>query len=97
MDKYYPNGDKTDQQNVYGPSIAATTVQMLKQCGDELTRENVMKRAAGLHDLELPMLLPGIAINTSPTNFAPIRQAQMRRFDGERYVPFGPVPMGAIG
>jgi branched-chain amino acid transport system substrate-binding protein len=97
MDKYYPSGDKSDQQNVYGPSIAATTVQMLKQCGDELTRENVMRQAASLHDFELPMLLPGIAINTSPTNFAPIRQAQMRRFDGGRYVPFGPVLTGAIG
>jgi len=97
MDKYYPSGDQTDNQNVYGASIAATTVQTLKQCGDELTRENVMKQAANLHDLELPMLLPGIAINTSPTNFAPIRQAQMRRFDGERYVPFGPVLAGAIG
>jgi ABC-type branched-subunit amino acid transport system substrate-binding protein len=97
MDKYYPSGDKTDQQNVYGQSIAATTVQMLKQCGDELTRENVMKQAASLQNLDLPMLLPGIAINTSPTNFAPIRQAQMRRFDGERYVPFGPVLTGAIG
>ena len=97
MDKYYPNGDKSDHQNVYGQSIAATTVQVLKQCGDELTRENVMKQAANLHDLELPMLLPGITINTSPTNFAPIRQAQMRRFDGERYVPFGPVLTGAVG
>jgi branched-chain amino acid transport system substrate-binding protein len=96
MDKYYPSGDKTDNQPVYGQLIAATTVQMLKQCGDELTRENVMKQAANLH-LELPMLLPGITINTSPTNFAPIRQAQMRRFDGERYVPFGPILSGAIG
>ena len=97
MDKYYPSGDKSDTGNVYGASIAATTVQMLKQCGDDLTRENVMKQAASLHDLELPMLLPGIKINTSPTNFAPIRQVQMRRFDGERYVPFGPVLTGAIG
>jgi branched-chain amino acid transport system substrate-binding protein len=97
MDKYYPNGDKTDQQNVYGQSIAATTVQMLKQCGDDLSRENVMKQAASLHNLELPMLLPGIAINTSATNFAPIKQAQMRSFDGERYVPFGPVLIGAVG
>ncbi len=96
MDKYYPRGDKTDNQNVYGPLIAATTVQVLKQCGDDLTRENVMKQAANLH-LELPMLLPGITINTSPTNFAPIRQAQMRRFDSERYVPFGPILSGAIG
>jgi branched-chain amino acid transport system substrate-binding protein len=97
MDKYYPNGDKSDQQNVYGHSIAVTTVQMLKQCGNDLTRENVMNQAASLHNLELPMLLPGITINTSPTNFAPIRQAQMRRFDGERYVPFGPVLNGTIG
>jgi len=82
MDKYYPRGDKTDNQNVYGPSIAATTVQVLKQCGDELTRENVMKQAANLRHLELPMLLPGITINTSPTNYAPIKQAQIRRFDG---------------
>jgi branched-chain amino acid transport system substrate-binding protein len=96
MDKYYPHGDKSDNQNVYGQSIAMTTVQMLKQCGDDLSRENVMNQAANLH-LELPMLLPGIAINTSATNFAPIRQAQMRRFDGERYVPFGPVLNGAIG
>jgi branched-chain amino acid transport system substrate-binding protein len=97
MDKYYPNGDKTDQQTVYGYSIAETTVQVLKQCGDDLTRENVMKQAATLHGLELPMLLPGIVINTSATNFAPIRQAQMRRFDGQRYVPFGSVLSGAIG
>jgi branched-chain amino acid transport system substrate-binding protein len=97
MDKYYPNGDKTDQQNVYGQSIAATTVQLLKQCGDDLSRQNVMKEAANLHNLELPMLLPGIAINTSATNFAPIKQAQMRRFDGERYIPFGPVLTGSIG
>ncbi|HML10771.1 MAG TPA: ABC transporter substrate-binding protein, partial [Stellaceae bacterium] len=97
MDKYYPSGDKSDQQTVYGQSIAATTVQMLKQCGDDLTRENVMKQAASLHDFELPMLLPGIVINTGATNFAPIRQAQMRRFDGERYVPFGPVLSGAVG
>ena len=97
MDKYYPSGDKTDSATVYGTSVAATTVQTLKQCGDELTHENVMKEAANLHDLELWMLLPGIRINTSPTNFAPIRQAQMRRFDGERYVPFGPVLTGAVG
>ena len=95
MDKYYPDGDKTDNQTVYGYSIGQTTVQMLKQCGDDLTRENVMKQAASLHNFELPMLLPGIAINTSPTDFAPIKQAQMRRFNGERYVPFGPILSGA--
>jgi branched-chain amino acid transport system substrate-binding protein len=96
MDKYHPNGDKTDNATVYGYSIAQTTVQVLKQCGDDLTRENVMKQAANLHDLELSMLLPGIVVNTSPTDFAPIKQAQMRRFNGERYVPFGPVLSGGI-
>lgn len=90
MDKYYPTGDKTDNQTVYGYSIAQTTVQVLKQCGNDLTRENVMKQAANLH-LPLPMLLPGIVINTSPTNFGPIHQAQLRRFNGQRYVPFGPI------
>ena len=58
MDKYYPDGDKTDNQAVYGYSIAQTTVQVLKQCGDDLTRENVMKQAANMRNFELPMLLP---------------------------------------
>ena len=94
MDKYYPNGDKTDNQTVYGYSIGLTLVQVLKQCGDELTRENVMKQAASMHDFELPMLLPGIRINTTSTDFQMIKQAQMRRFNGERYVPFGPIISG---
>jgi branched-chain amino acid transport system substrate-binding protein len=97
MDKYYPTGDKTDSGNVYGPSLAATVVQVLKQCGDELTRENVMKQAANLHDFPVPMLLPGISVNTSPTDFAPIKQVRMGRFDGARWQPFGPVLTGAIG
>ena len=92
--KAYPEGDKTDAGNVYGPSIAATLVQVLKQCGDELTRENVMKEAASLHDFTVPMLLPGITINTSPTDFAPINQIRMARFDGERWLLFGPVIRG---
>jgi len=96
MDQYYPSGDKTDIFNVYGPSNAATVVQMLKQCGDELTRENVMKQAASLHDFRVPMLLPGITINTSPTDFAPVKQVQMARFDGERWRLFGPVLTGAV-
>ena len=95
MDKYYPDGDKTDNQTVYGYSMAQTTVQVLKQCGDELTRENVMKQCASMHNFELPMVLPGIAINTSATDFQMIKQSQMRRFNGERYVPFGPVLSGA--
>ena len=79
MDTYYPKGDKSDLQNVYGYSIAATTVQVLKQCGDDLGRENVMRQASHLKDLELPMLLPGILVNTSPTNFAPICRTSTAR------------------
>ncbi|MBV8122010.1 MAG: ABC transporter substrate-binding protein [Alphaproteobacteria bacterium] len=97
MDKYYPSGDKTDLGNVVGSSLAATVVQVLKQCGDDLTRENVMKQAANLHDFTTPMLLPGITINTSPTDFAPVKQVQMARFDGERWRPFGSILTGAIG
>jgi branched-chain amino acid transport system substrate-binding protein len=97
MEKYYSDGDKSDSGNLYGPSIAATTVQVLKQCGDELTRENVMKQAANLRDFTVPLLLPGVTINTSPTDFAPIKQVQMARFDGERWKLFGPILTGAVG
>jgi branched-chain amino acid transport system substrate-binding protein len=96
MDQYYPEGDKTDAGNVVGPCFAQTLVQVLKQCGDELTRENVMKQAANLHEFRVPMLLPGITINTSPTDFAPIKQMQMARFDGERWQLFGPLITGAV-
>jgi branched-chain amino acid transport system substrate-binding protein len=96
MDKYYPEGDKTDAGIVHGPSNAATVVQVLKQCGDDLTRENVMKQAVNLHDFTVPMLLPGIKINTSPTDFAPVKQIQMARFDGARWSLFGPVISGEV-
>ena len=96
MDQYYPEGDKTDAGNVIGPCFAQTLLQVLKQCGDELTRENVMKQAASLHDFRVPMLLPGIRINTSPTDFAPIKQMQMAKFDGERWQLFGPLISGAV-
>jgi len=95
MDKYYPEGDKTDNVNAYAYTVAQTLMQVLKQCGDELTRANLMKQVASLHDLELPMLLPGIKVSTSPTDFYPIKQMQMARFDGERWVLFGPVISGA--
>src|SRR5580700_5796001 len=96
MDKYYPGGDKIDAGNVYGPSNAATVVQVLKQCGDELTRENIMKQAANLHDFTVPMLLPGIKINTSPTDFAPVKQVQMGRFDGSKWGLFGGLLTAAV-
>jgi branched-chain amino acid transport system substrate-binding protein len=97
MDKYHPDGDKTSSFTVYGYTAAQTLVQVLKQCGDDLTRANVMKQAANLHDLKLGMLLPGITINTGPDDFYPIEQMQMQRFDGERWELIGPVLTGALG
>jgi branched-chain amino acid transport system substrate-binding protein len=64
-------------------------VQVLKQCGNDLSRENLMRQAANLKDVELPMLLPGVRANTAADDFAPIEQAQLAQFDGERWVPFG--------
>jgi branched-chain amino acid transport system substrate-binding protein len=89
MEKYYPDGDVADIANVYGYSLAQTLVQILRQCDGALTRENVMRQAANLQGVELPMLLPGIRLDTSPSDFYPIEQAQMMRFDGAEWVRFG--------
>ena len=89
MKKYYPDGNPDDILNVYGYGAAQTLVQILKQCGDDLTRDNVMRQGANLKDLEVPTLLPGIRINTSPTDFYPIEQVQLMRFDGKTWVRFG--------
>jgi branched-chain amino acid transport system substrate-binding protein len=97
MAKYYPDGDRTSGFPVFGYLLSQTLVQVLKQCGDDLTRENVMRQAANLKDLELDMLLPGIKINTSPTDYYPIEQMQMTRFNGEYTELFGPMMSGAIG
>ncbi len=91
MEQYNPGADQTDQFNVYAYNVAMTLVQVLKQCGADLTRANVMRQAANLKDLELPMLLPGIVINTSPTDFYPIESMQLAKFDGEKWVLFGDV------
>ena len=85
LEKYYPGGDKLDASVVYGYGVAQTLVQVLKQCGDDLTRANVMKQAASLKNFEPDTLLPGIKINTSPTDYAPIKQQQMMRFKGEKW------------
>jgi hypothetical protein len=69
-------------------------VQVLEQCGADLSRENVLKQAANLKDLQLPMLLPGIVLNTSPTNYSPIRQMQLASFDGQSWQLFGDLLMG---
>ena len=97
MDKYFPEGDKSSTFTVYGYALSQTLVQVLKQCGDELTRENVMKQATNLKDFEVGVLLPGIKINTSPTDYYPIEQMQMSRFNGEHSVLFGTAISGEIG
>ena len=84
-----PTGERP--LNAYGYSTAQTLVQVLKQCGDDLTRENVMTQAANLKNFDLPLLLPGIRINTSPTDYRVIRQVQLQRFDGKEWVRFGDV------
>lgn len=88
MKKYYPEGNVADVFNVDGYALAQTFVQVLKQCGDDLSRDNVMKQATRL-DMELPMLLPGIRVATSPTDYRPIKQVRLGRFDGKNWVLFG--------
>ncbi|SDT39610.1 ABC transporter substrate-binding protein [Bradyrhizobium canariense] len=91
MAKDFPEGNKQDQGTVVGFAVSQTLVQVLKQCGDDLTRENIMKQAASLKDFRTGVLLPGIKINTSPTDFAPISSLQLMRFKGERWNLFGDV------
>ena len=90
MKKYLPNGDLKDANNVYGYTAAQGLVQVLKQAGDNLTRENIMKQAASL-DMTLPMLLPGINVKTGPDDFYPIEREQLAKFDGKTWVLFGKV------
>jgi len=97
MDKYFPEGDKSSVFTVYGYLTAQTLVQVLKQCGDDLTREQVMRQAANLKDLQLDLLLPGIKINTGPSDYFPIEQMQLTRFNGEHGELIGSVMSGEIG
>ncbi len=94
--KSFPEGNRNDGSLVVGYSVAQTLVQVLKACGDNLTRENVMKQAASIKDLQLEMALPGVMINTSATDFAPFEQLQLQKFKGERWELFGPVLSGEI-
>ena len=91
MGKYYKEGDTLDASNVYGYLAAQAMVQILKQCGNDLTRANVMKQAANVKNFKMPLLLPGMAFNTSPTDFFPFEQAQLAKFDGKQWVLFGEV------
>jgi branched-chain amino acid transport system substrate-binding protein len=97
MDTYFPEGNKADTGNVTAYITAKALVQVLKQCGDNLTRENVMRQAANLKDFEIDMLLDGIKLNTSPTDYFPLEELQMRRFNGEVWELFGPIMSGEIG
>ncbi len=94
MDKYLPNADKSDIVNVLSPTIGMMLVQTLKQAGNDLSRDNILKQATNLHGVTAPMLLPGITYNTSPTDYRPLKQLQLVRFDGERWVRFGEVVTG---
>jgi branched-chain amino acid transport system substrate-binding protein len=91
LQKYVPDGDLRDQGFVNGYNSAMAMLQVLKQCGDDLSSDNILKQALNLKDLELPMLLPGININTSATDHLPVEQMQMMRFDGKQWVRFGEV------
>ena len=95
MKKYYSAGSLTDVNNVYAYTVAQTMLSVLKASGDNLTREHIMKQAAGIRDLKLPMLLPGIVISTSADDFAPIKQMQLIKFDGNTWLPFGEVISGS--
>src|SRR5437899_497723 len=96
LEKYFPEGNKLDGSVVYGYGVDQTLVKVLEMLGDYLTRENVMRQAANLKDFAPDTLLPGIAINTSPTDFAPIEQLQMMRFKGEKWDLFGDIISGEL-
>jgi len=89
MKKYYPEGALDDQGNAFGYTAAQAMTLVLKQCGNDLSRENILRQAENLKNVEFPLLLPGIKVNTSPTDHAPIEQEQLAKFDGERWATFG--------
>ena len=91
MAEYYPDGDLNNKFNAYGWAVCHTMKAVLEQAGEELSRENIMRQAANLRQVEVPMLLPGMVVDTSPTDFYPLEQMQMTRFDGTRSVRFGPL------
>ena len=91
MKKYYPEGNPLDSLNVYGFSVARTIEHVLKQCGDTLTRDNVMKQSASVKGLKIDTLLPGISVSTSASDYAPLQAVQLQRFNGKAYERFGQV------
>jgi branched-chain amino acid transport system substrate-binding protein len=97
LTKYFPEGNRVDGSVMYGYTVAQGLVYVLKNCGDDLTRENVMKQAASINGLELGGLLPGIKVQTSATDFAPISQLQLMKFKGEKWDLFGDIISGDVG
>ena len=97
LQKDFPEGNKLDQSTIVGYAVSQTLMQVLKQCGDDLTRENIMKQAANLKDFRAELLLPGIKINTSATDFAPISSLQLMKFKGEKWQLFGDVISADVG
>ena len=95
--KYFPEGNRVDGSVMYGYTVAQGLVHVLKACGDNLTRENVMKQAASIKDLQLGGVLPGIKVNTSATDFAPIAQLQLMKFKGDKWELFGEIISGDVG
>jgi branched-chain amino acid transport system substrate-binding protein len=97
LEKYLPEASRADSSAMVGYNTAQSLVEVLRRCGDVLTRENVMKQAASLRNFEQGVLLPGITVNTSPTDLAPIKQLRLMRFEGDRWRLFGDVIAGAVG
>jgi branched-chain amino acid transport system substrate-binding protein len=97
LDKYWPEAPRTDANVVYGYAVAQSMVYVLKQCGNDLTRENIMKQAASMHNQTVAGLLPGVKINTSPSDFAPVSQLQLMRLKGESWERFGEVINSDVG
>jgi branched-chain amino acid transport system substrate-binding protein len=95
--KYFPEGNRIDANLMYGYTVAQGVVHVLKNCGDNLTRENIMKQAASIQNLELGGLLPGIKVNTSATDFAPLSQLQLMKFKGESWERFGEIISADVG
>ena len=94
--KYMPEVDSRDQNYVNSYNEAMVLVQALKQAGNDLSRDNILKQALNIKDMQLPMMLPGIKVNTSPTDYYPIEDMQMMRFNGKQWVRFGDLLSGSL-
>jgi branched-chain amino acid transport system substrate-binding protein len=97
LDKYYPEANRADASVMYAYIVSQGLVHVLKACGDDLTRANIMKQAASIKDLEVGGLLPGVKVNTSATDFAPLSQLQLIRFKGDTWERFGEILSGDTG